>query len=473
MTAGAPGRPRVVIVGGGLAGLAAASGLVDSGAEITLLESRTRLGGRACSFTDPRSGAVIDNCQHVSMGCCSNLADFCERLGIDHLFRREPVLQFLDPEGRRSTMRATPAPAPLHLSWSILRARYLSVTERLRVAYGALALRFARPEQNSEPLESWLRRHGQTDRTLRRFWETVLISALNERLDQTDVGYARKVLYEGLLGNRHGYELLIPTVPLEDLYGPPVARWLTERGVTLRMGTGVRALAVEQGQIQGVTLRTGERVAADQVILAVPVDRVRAMIPEQLLPLLPALEPIQSIETTPITGIHLWFDRPVCPVDHIALVDRPIHWVFNHTAIVGRSPEGVVQALQLVVSASYAFQSMSREAIIDLALAELRAVWPEVESATLLRSWVVTEHTATISIRPGIDRLRPPQATAVPGLTLAGDWTDTGWPSTMEGAVRSGYLAAEAVSQVLGRPARLLVPDLPSTPLARWLLGCP
>ncbi len=466
-------RPRIVVVGGGLAGLAAASVLAGPDVDLTLLESRPRLGGRACSFTDPVTGALVDNCQHVSMGCCSNLADFCERIGIAEAFRREPTLVFLDPEGRRSVMQASRLPAPLHLAGSILRARYLTLAERIRVAIGVLSLRYA-PAGSTESLESWLRRHGQTTRTLQRFWETVLISALNERLDQTDIGYARKVFYEGLLGNRAGYELLIPTQPLGELYGAPVQRWLEEHGATVRLGTGIRSLATAAGRITGVVLRTGQVVPADQVVLAVPWDRVGAIVPEELHEMLPAIPQAGAIQAAPITGIHLWFDRPVCPVDHAALVGRTTHWVFNHTALQGRaSPEGRGQYLQLVISAAFDLVPLGREAIRDRALADLEAVWPGVAQARLERWWVVTEHTATISVRPGIDRLRPPQATMIPGLTLAGDWTKTGWPSTMEGAVRSGYLAAEAVRTAMGRPARWLVPDLPNSWLARVVLGCP
>src|SRR5262249_48602690 len=194
---GKPPPPHIVIVGGGLAGLAVASCLVDRGLRITILESRPRLGGRAGSFTDPATGELVDNCQHVSMACCTNLADFCARVGTRHLFRRETAIVFVGPDGRVSRLEAGPLPAPFHLSGSFLRANYLSWSEKLRVAFGLACLRLDPRERPGESFADWLRRHGQTPRTIERYWGTVLVSALNERLDQMDVGHARKVFLDG------------------------------------------------------------------------------------------------------------------------------------------------------------------------------------------------------------------------------------------------------------------------------------
>ena len=465
--------PHVAIVGGGLAGLAAAASLVDRGVRVTIFESRPRLGGRASSFQDPVTGEMVDNCQHVSMACCTNLADFCRKVGIADLFRRVPDVRFLSPEGKLSTLIAGKLPAPLHLSGSFLRANYLSWPERLRVAFGVACLASVQDDRPGEPFESWLRRHGQTDRTIGRYWGTVLISALNERLDRMDVGHARKVFLDGFLRHRDGYQMEIPLAPLGEIYGSRLERWLATEGVDVRLTTGIRSVEFdEDGHLSGLRLRSGEPIDADFVVLSTPFDRVAGLLPPALIGRIPTLGGLEAIEASPITGVHLWFDRPVCPFEHVVTVGRLVQWVFDHSAIQGRStPDGQGQYLQVVISASYDLLPMDKNQVLEAVLADLEALWPGAKAATLTRWWVVTEHGATFAVRPGIESLRPPQRTPVEGLFLAGDWTSTGWPATMEGAVRSGYLAAEGVLEDLGRPENLIRPDLPAGRLARWMLG--
>jgi squalene-associated FAD-dependent desaturase len=479
-----PPPPHVIIIGGGLAGLAVASSLVDRGLRITLLESRPRLGGRASSFTDPVTGDQVDNCQHVSMACCTNLADFCRRVGIDHLFRREPAVVFLSPEGRVSRMKAGIPPAPFHLTGSFAAANYLGWRDKLRVAYGLARLALGRDDRPGESFEAWLKRHRQNARTIDRFWSTILVSALNERLDRMDVGHARKVFVDGFLSQRHGFEMELPLVPLGELYGTRLETWLRDRGVEVRLTTGVRSVHFDDdGSLKGVVMRTGNPIAADFVVVAVSFDRVSSLFTKDIAGTLPGLTMAGTLKSSPITGVHLWFDRPVCPYDHVVTPGRLVQWVFNHTAIQGRSAPGTIgpgpadesgssqgaQYLQIVISASYGLLELDKTAIRDAVLADLAEIWPEAMKARLLRWWVVTEHGATFAVRPGVDVSRPPQRTPIDGLFLAGDWTDTGWPATMEGAVRSGYLAAQGILKDLDRPARLIRPDLEPDRLARWI----
>jgi squalene-associated FAD-dependent desaturase len=485
-----PSPPHIVIVGGGLAGLATASALVGRGLRITVVESRPRLGGRASSFTDPVTGELVDNCQHVSMACCTNLSHFCRRVGIDSMMRREHELVFIGPEGRISRFRTGAGPAPFHLAGSFLRAKFLGFVDKLRVAYGLACLANGRDERPGEPFAHWLLRHRQSIRSINLFWSPVLVSALNERLEQMDVGHARKVFLDGFLRNRTGFQPEIPLVPLGELYGSRLETWLREHDVTVRLTTGVRTVTVDDdGAICGLTLRSDEEVAADFVVLAVPFNRVADLIPQGIRGRLSSIAQLDRLSASPITGIHLWFDRPVCPFDHVMTPGRLIQWVFNHTAIQGRragsgvsaSPSVVQpeqgagpdagQYLQVVVSAAYDLLPLDKVAIRDAVLADLADLWPVTRTARLVRWWVVTEHGATFAVRPGVESYRPAQRTAIDGLYLAGDWTDTGWPATMEGAVRSGYLAAQAIMSVLDRPARLIQPGLKPGWLAGWLFG--
>ncbi len=278
---------------------------------------------------------------------------------------------------------------------------------------------------------------------------------------------------DGFLRNRSGFQIELPLVPLGELYGRRLDNWLRVHEVTVRLTTGVRSIEPdEDGAIGGVVLRSDEWIAADFVVLAVPFDRVGGLIPAALRERIPSLASLGEMQASPITGVHLWFDRPVCPFDHVVTPGRLIQWVFNHTAIQGRAAAGGDgQYLQLVISASYDLLALDKVAIRDRVLAELGEIWPTAREAKLLRWWVVTEHGATFAVRPGVEALRPRQRTPIDGLFLAGDWTDTGWPATMEGAVRSGYLAAQEILTDLDRPTRLIRPGLPSGVLARWLFG--
>jgi squalene-associated FAD-dependent desaturase len=485
-----PLPPHIVIIGGGLAGLAAASALVDRGLRITILESRPRLGGRASSFHDPATGELVDNCQHVSMACCTNLADFCRRVGIDGMLRRETELVFLDTKGQISRFRAGPGPAPFHLAGSFLRAKFLSPGDKVRVAYGLACLARGRDERAGESFADWLLRHRQSLRAINLFWATVLVSALNERLDQMDVGHARKVFVDGFLRNRTGFQPELPLVPLGELYGTRLESWLRDHGVDVRQTTGMRSIEHDDDiAVCGVELRTGESLAADFVVLTVPFDRVGSLIPDSLHDRLPALAQLNAIRAAPITGVHLWFDGPVCPFDHVVTPGRLIQWVFNHTAIQRRTASAATQVrpsgpavepglprvagqyLQVVISASYDLLALDKVAIRDAVISELGEIWPAARVAKVVRSWVVSEHGATFAVRPGIEAFRPPQRTPIDGLFLAGDWTDTGWPATMEGAVRSGYLAAQGILADLDQPTRLIQPGLRTGLLAGWLFG--
>jgi squalene-associated FAD-dependent desaturase len=447
-------RPHVLILGGGLAGLAAATALAPRGLRVTLVESKARLGGRASSFQDPVSGQLIDACQHVNMGCCTNFAHFCRTLGIDHLLEPQKCLYFMTPDRRISRFRADRWPAPLHLLRSFASAHYLTAAEKLRVAWGLAQLKRA-SDVDDPPFQDWLARHLQTPRIVDRFWGVVLVSALNESPQRVGLRYARKVFVDGFLTHRRGFEVEVPAVPLGRLYGAELTDWLERHGVELLLLRAGRQLDVDGGQVARLQMRQGGNVSADWYISAVPFDRLLDLLPAASVDAEPYFANLRQLETSPITSVHAWFDRPATPLPHVVLIDCVGQWVFNR----GEAARGE-HYLQVVVSAARQFRGLGREEVERRVVEELRRLFPALSPARLLRAKVVTEHAATFSAVPGVDRWRPSQISPFSNLFVAGDWTRTGWPATMEGAVRSGYLAAEALLKRLGRREQLVRPDL-------------
>lgn len=476
---------RTVVVGGGLAGLAAAAALAQRGRKVTLLESRSRLGGRAGSFVDGTTGEVIDNCQHVSMGCCTNLAHFCEAAGLQECFRRERTLNFIGPDGGIHRFSAGPLPAPLHLLRGLRRIGYLSAGDKWQLARAMQALaREDRSPNHRQTFAAWLQDHGQSPALVERFWRVVLVSALSESLDRIAVPAARKVFVDAFLAHRRGWEVLIPTVPLDELYGRRVRKWLQADGAIVRLQAGVERLHHNHQRIESVELRDGETIAADWFILAVPHDRVGQLLPPELREH-PQLAGLTQLESAPISSVHLWFDREITSLPHAVLVERLSQWMFNQSVLrpnggdstreqtrsTSADEHGRRFAYQIVISASRNLTERTSAETIAEVVRELEGIWPEAKRAELLHSRLVTEHKAVCSPLPGAEEHRPPQHTPLENLQLAGDWTRTGWPSTMEGAVRSGYLAAENILAAAGEPERLVQPDLPVAFLSRVLLG--
>src|SRR5262245_1372691 len=444
----------VAIVGGGLAGLAAAVALAQRGFAVSLYESRGRLGGRASSFNDTASGQLVDTCQHVSMGCCTNLAHFCRTVGIAEHLRTQKTLHFMTPDRRVSRFRADPLPAPLHLARSFARLHHLSFGDKGRIAWGLACLRRA-GDEDDPPFLPWLLRHGQTRRTIDRFWGLVLVSALNEVPERIGLRYARKVFVDGFLRHRRGFEVELPAVPLGRLYGAELQDWLDRHGVRVALGTAARKLSVEAGTVRNIELRDGGLVRADWYVSAVPFDRLLGLLPEATAAGHAYFAGLRQLETSPITSVHVWYDRPVVSLPHVVLVDCVGQWVFNR----GEVAPGEFY-VQVVVSAARQFRSLNNAEVQSHVTAELARLFPAAVPEAVRRARVVTEHAATFSAVPGVDRWRPVQESPLRNLFVAGDWTATGWPATMEGAVRSGYLAAEALLRRLGRTEAPVQPDL-------------
>ncbi len=437
--------PSVIVIGGGLAGLASAAALGQSGFQVDLFEARGFLGGRATSYPVPGdSTEVIDNCQHVLLRCCVNLMDFYGRLGVADRIEFHKQFFFMEPGGRTSVLQAGGLPAPLHFTGSFWDLTFLGAADKLAIARALWAIRGEhgrRKDLDHITMLDWLREKRQTERAIRRFWNQVLVSAVNEDLDRVAASHGFQVFWLGFLARSNAYEMGIPAVPLGDLYGPE--GWKRIPNVRMHPRAPVERVIAKDGTIRGV-IAAGEEHSADYYVSALPFERLPAVIPELDLNL-------EGFAHSPITGIHLWFDRSITDLPHATLLDRTIQWMFNKSR--GRY-------VQLVVSASRSLVEMPRADVIALALRELAEFFPIAQEAKLEKAHVVKEIRATFSARPGLEQLRPISTTRFQNLFLAGDWTRSGWPPIMESAVRSGYLAAEAVTRAAGDARTFLLPDI-------------
>jgi squalene-associated FAD-dependent desaturase len=466
-----PSQPTVAIAGGGLAGLAAACALSDVGFRVTLFEKRPFLGGRASSWEHPGTGEVVDNCQHVLFPLCTNLMEFYHRIGVAHQIRWYDEMTFIEPGGRTSVMKSSPLPAPLHTAPSFLRFAFLDAADKLCIARALLPLTLTEQRDTGQSFQHWLDQHGQTRQAVERFWRPILVSALSEELDLISISAAAQVVRESMKSPaaRH---MGVPTVPLTDLYNA-AGDYIRARGGVLHFRRPVETFSADSSQAR-VRLRGQEEnpeEAFDYLIVALPFDTLDRILPEAPESA-PIREKLSHFETAPITGIHLWFDRQISHLDHAVLLDRTIQWMFHKSRLQPiRTQAGTGTAgsyIELVVSSSKTLIDKSRAEIVDLALSEVREFFPAAREANLVKSTVIKELHATYSPRPGIDAHRPTAATAWPRIFIAGDWTATGWPATMEGAVRSGYLAAEALARSAGlKDSHFLSPDLPATGLMR------
>jgi squalene-associated FAD-dependent desaturase len=458
-------KPTIAVIGGGLAGISAGSALANAGYHVELFERRPYLGGRASSYELPGTGEVVDNCQHVLLGCCTNLIDFYRRLGVENQIRWYDEITFLLPDGSASTLKPSWLPAPMHSGPSFLASSVLDLKDKLAISRALVALMPGLPADNGENFQSWLMRHGQTKQSIDRFWAPVLISALNDELDHVSVRYAALVFRESFLKSAEAGRMGLPAVPLSQLYGE-AASYIEARGGRVHLRAAVDSI---QADDDGVRVCVGaDDVRADFAILATPFNGVAKLLPDT-----PEMKPLREqagyFGSSPITGIHLWFDREVTPLEHAVLLERTIQWMFQKSKILNtrRESRETGSYLELVVSSSKTLVDKSRNEIIDLAMRELAEFFPAVKEAKLTKATVIKEVHATFSPTPGSDAYRPSHTSPWPRLLLAGDWTATGWPSTMEGAVRSGYGAAEALAAAGGGRQTFLVPDLPPAGLMR------
>jgi squalene-associated FAD-dependent desaturase len=459
---------RVAVIGGGLAGITAALALAEAGEEVTLLEAKPRLGGATMSFE--RGNLIVDTGQHVFLRCCTAYRGLLDRLGMTSSAPIQPRFEVsvLTPGHDRARLRRRRLPAPLHLLPTLLSYPLISVAERARVGQAALAMRGVDPASEAADqvrFGDWLARHGQDERTRRALWDLFSVASINVPGDDASLALAAKVVRTGLLGDAGAADIGVPALPLGEIHGTVAARKLAEHGATIRLSTKVSAIEVNQAMevnraiaadgVNGASaaarfvVRLGrdsdEDIAADAVVLAVPHEAAARLIPPGALPA-ETVDGWAGLGAAPIVNVHVIYDRKVMDAPFAAGVDSPVQWVFDRTRISGMHARGGAgQYLAISLSAADEYVDRSVASLREEFVPALADLLPAAREATVTEFFVTRERRATFRGLPGTARLRPVAATGHPGLVLAGSWTATGWPDTMEGAVRSGLNAVIAL----------------------------
>jgi squalene-associated FAD-dependent desaturase len=430
---------RVAVVGGGLAGITAALDCADAGAAVTLFESRSQLGG--ATFSIKRNGYWLDNGQHVALRCCTSYRGFLRRLGVEDRIALQPRLRIevLAPSGRRAALYRNGLPAPLHLGGALLRYGHLTPLDRARAARAVTALRSLDPadsQLDEQTFGSWLRAHGQSDSAIERLWNLITLPTLNVPADEASLQLATFVFRTGLLDESDACDLGVPQVPLSQLHAEPATAALTERGVEIRLKAKVaRVEPVENGFRLAAG---GDPASFDRVIVAVPHNIAPTLLPDGVVD----PDGLARLGVSPIVNVHLHYDRRVLDLPFAAAVDSSVQWIFDRTKSAGVDRG---QLISISISGATREIDVPRERLVSECARALAALLPRAGGATLLDGAVTREPRATFRGAPGTARHRPAARTALPGLALAGAWTDTDWPATMEGAVRSGHAAASTV----------------------------
>jgi len=436
----------VLIIGGGFAGLAAGVALAEAGRAVRLLEQKPHLGGRARSFFDPVTGSKVDNGQHIFMGCYHATIRFLSTIGtLDRVrFQKQLTVHFLERTGRLSVLRCPSLPSPWHVLLGVLRSGSFAFKEKLEILRLGRSLQWVKAlERGPERLSvrEWLTKLGQSERLQRNFWDLLCIAALNEDPSVASAALFERVLRLALFTSPEDSRLGIPSVGLSEVYADAAAAYIRSKGGRVECRQGVASVLVSEGQCRGVRLSNGEQIEAEGVLSAVPPLQLASLLPGDLLRHEPFFAPVVSLRPAPIISINLWFDRAITDLDFVGLRGATIQWLFNKGKILGAGENYV----SLVLSGAHRHIARSKEELLATALLELRELFPRAQKASLLHSQVIKERFATFSPTWEAEQLRPSPRTPVRGLYLAGDWTATGLPATIESAVQSGYNAARTI----------------------------
>jgi len=444
----------VIVIGGGFAGLAAAVALAAEGVRVTVLEKRPVLGGRAYSYTDAGTGETIDNGQHAMMGCYHEMFRFLGRIGaLDKLtIQRSLRVVMLDPEQGAGTIACPPLPSPLHMAAGVLGYRLLGVADRVRVLLGGLRLLAMKRRRDARlaalTVEGVLDLLGQSAATRRAFWHPVAIATLNEDPALACADLLAEVMVRAFFAGKDDARFVLAKVGLSDLYTGDARRFVEERGGRVETKAQVVGIGFRAGEVSHLDLRDGQRLTAAAYISAVPPQGLFPLLPLALRRDVPALGAIERLTSSPIVSVHVWFDQPLIAHDFAGFVGTRTHWLFNRDKITGRDPRGG-SYLTFVTSGARALVDLDNEAIVAATLADVRRVLPAAARARVRHTQVVKEKFATMSPTVEAASLRPPATTPITNLVLAGDWTATGLPATIESAVASGHRAAALVAACL------------------------
>lgn len=433
---------EVIVIGGGFAGLSAATALAERGVRVLVLEARPTLGGRAAAFTDPATGERVDNGQHVLVGGYHETFGFLRRINTaaDVYVQPDLHIDVIDRQGRASSLRCPSLPPPLHLLAGVIRWTGIDWRDRAALVH----MRRMDDGPASETVRQWLVRHRQTPRLIELLWEPLAVAALNQAIDEASGAAFAGVLRRMFTKNRRDCALGLPLKALDELYTFPSRTYIERAGGVVRVNAPARVTCagatVRGAMVPSATVRVREEVlSAKAVICAVAWYALPSLFADRPAALEGVLRAAESTAASPIVTVNLWFDRPVTSHSFVGLPGRAMQWVFDKRAILGDGSSH----LSLVSSGANALVGQGNQELVDLAVRELTAAVPSAGGAVLRRAVVVREKRATFSVAPG-QPSRPPVETAIPGLFLAGDWIDTGLPATIESAVVSGHRAAEA-----------------------------
>jgi hydroxysqualene dehydroxylase len=440
-------KPDVIIVGGGFAGLTAGVALSEAGKRVCLLEQKRHLGGRARSFHDPTTGSVVDNGQHLFMGCYHATRNFLQTIGTSDRVEFQPRLSvpFLDRDGRITRLDCPDLPSPWHLLLGVLRSGSFTFKQKLEVLRLGSDLRSKRKSaspRNDESVTAWLTRRGQSEGLQHNFWDLLCIAAMNEDPRIASAQVFERVVRLALFSSPEDSKLGIARVGLSECYTAAATSYIEARGGQVLLSRNVKQLRIEHGVCRGVDL-DGETIVGAAIISAVPWQQFATILPGDLLRSEPFFGGALALKPAPIISINLWFDGPITNLGFVGLRGTNVQWLFDKSRILGAQDN----CIALVLSGAHEHVSRSKEELLAIAMQELGEVLPAARKARLLHSLVIKERFATFSPSPEAEPLRPVARTPVKSLFLAGDWTATGLPATIEGAVQSGYTAAKEVLQ--------------------------
>ena len=443
-------RRSAIVFGGGLAGIATSARLAEGGWDVTLLEARSGLGGRVFSFPEPRSGRILDNGQHIIVGACTNLIAFLETIEARHLWHLQPKLDVAvyDRRQRLGRLYGVSAPSPMHLLPAFLSYSHLGWLDKAKVARAIISMMLVNrhdPELENMTFYDWLKSRGQPDRIVANLWNVLIEGTLNDNIRAVSASMGLMIIQDGLLAGRRTINVGYPTAPLNDALAGPAQTYLEKLGVRIISGSSVRCVNTDSNcRVENVTTGDGSSWRADVYVSAVPFWTLPKLFSGPMAETA-TVRWLSNLQTSPIVNAYLLYDRPVMAGDFCYVLDSPLQWVFNSTLIYGDEIQGNQQALSVSVSAAWEYIDVARPRFADTIANEMLEAFPKARDATLLDAVVVKQRNATFRCTPGANGFRPGPRTESPNLFLAGEWTNTGWPSTMESAVISGYNAADAV----------------------------